>query len=187
LAISSAKILIYFSNKIYVSKFIKQHSETGIVWYYQNADCSLRKKVHRVICCNFDTFVPLLSLNPAPSVAPIESPRYGGPSLLLSACRFSWVRFVRLWTSLYADGFGLGWETQLSSGLTWIACRVIIFVAVSHAGVAHARASPDESISTTTGVTARQAVRNLLHFSLLRTRAIEYMTFWTERLQKTVR
>jgi len=31
LAISSAKILIYFSNKIYGSNFIKQHSETVVV------------------------------------------------------------------------------------------------------------------------------------------------------------
>jgi len=37
-------ILIYFSNKIYRSNFIKQHSETLMVWNYQNADCSLKKK-----------------------------------------------------------------------------------------------------------------------------------------------
>ena len=43
LAISNDKILVYFSN-IYGSNFIKQHSETVIVWNYQNADCSLRKK-----------------------------------------------------------------------------------------------------------------------------------------------
>jgi len=30
-AISSAKVLIYFSNKIYGSRFIKQHSETDLV------------------------------------------------------------------------------------------------------------------------------------------------------------
>jgi len=40
LAISSAKILIYFSNKKYGSNFIKQHSETVMVRNYQNADCS---------------------------------------------------------------------------------------------------------------------------------------------------
>ena len=45
LAISNAKILIYFSNKIYGSNFIKQHSETVIVWNYQNANCGLRKNV----------------------------------------------------------------------------------------------------------------------------------------------
>ena len=45
LAIFSAKILIYFSNKIYGNNFIKQHSETVMVWNYQNADCSLRKKI----------------------------------------------------------------------------------------------------------------------------------------------
>jgi len=32
LAISNAKISIYFSNKIYGSNFIKQHSETVMVW-----------------------------------------------------------------------------------------------------------------------------------------------------------
>jgi len=60
LAISSAKILIYtfFSNKIYGSNFIKQHSETVMVWNYQNADCSIRKK-YCVIYYNFrHTFVP---------------------------------------------------------------------------------------------------------------------------------
>jgi len=40
LAISSAKILIYFSNKIYGSNFIKRHSETVMVRNYQNADCT---------------------------------------------------------------------------------------------------------------------------------------------------
>jgi len=44
LAICNAKILIYFSHKIHGSNFIKQHSETVMVWHYQNADCSLRKK-----------------------------------------------------------------------------------------------------------------------------------------------
>jgi len=43
LAIFNAKIIIYFSNKIYGSNFIKQHSETVMVWSYQNADYSLRK------------------------------------------------------------------------------------------------------------------------------------------------
>jgi len=45
LAISNAKILIHFSNKIYGSNFTKQHSETVMVCNYQNADCSLRKKI----------------------------------------------------------------------------------------------------------------------------------------------
>ena len=49
LAISSAKILIYLSNKIYGSNFIKQNSETVMVWNYQNADCSLRQKIYCVI------------------------------------------------------------------------------------------------------------------------------------------
>ena len=44
LAISNDKILVYFSKKIYGSNFIKQHSETVMVWNHQNADCSLRKK-----------------------------------------------------------------------------------------------------------------------------------------------
>jgi len=45
LAISNAKILIFFSNKIYRSNFIKQHSETVMAWNYQNADCSLRNEI----------------------------------------------------------------------------------------------------------------------------------------------
>jgi len=45
LVISSAKILICFSNKIYGSSLIKQHWETVIVWNYQNADYSLRKNL----------------------------------------------------------------------------------------------------------------------------------------------
>ena len=49
LAISSAKILIYFLNKIYGSNFIKQHSETVVVRKYQNADCSLTKICYCVI------------------------------------------------------------------------------------------------------------------------------------------
>jgi len=49
LAISNAKILVCFSNEIYGSNFIKQHSETVMVWNYQNADCSLRKKLYFVI------------------------------------------------------------------------------------------------------------------------------------------
>jgi len=44
LAISSAKIWIYLSDNIYENNFIKQHSGTVMVWNYQNADCSLRKR-----------------------------------------------------------------------------------------------------------------------------------------------
>jgi len=59
LAISSAKTLIYFSNKTYGRNFIKQHTETVMVSNYQNADCSLREKFCRVIYYNFrHTFVP---------------------------------------------------------------------------------------------------------------------------------
>jgi len=49
LAIFNAKILTYFSNKIHGRNFIKRHSETVMVWNYQNADCSLRKTIYRVI------------------------------------------------------------------------------------------------------------------------------------------
>ena len=45
LAISNAKILIRFSNKIYRSNFIKQYSKTVTVWNYRNADCSSEKKI----------------------------------------------------------------------------------------------------------------------------------------------
>jgi len=33
---------VFFSNKIYGSNFVKRHSETVMVWNYQNADCSLK-------------------------------------------------------------------------------------------------------------------------------------------------
>ena len=48
LAISSAEMSIYFSDKMYGSNFIKQNSETLIVWNYQNDDCSLWKK--KLLC-----------------------------------------------------------------------------------------------------------------------------------------
>ena len=48
LAIPNDKILIYFFQIKYTDcdgrNFIKQHSETVMVWNYQNSDCSLRKK-----------------------------------------------------------------------------------------------------------------------------------------------
>ena len=53
--ISHAKILVYFSNKIYGISFFKQHSETVMV---QNADCSLRKKNY---CVNYYAFFGTLS------------------------------------------------------------------------------------------------------------------------------
>jgi len=63
------QISIYFSNKIHGSIFIKQHSETVMVWNYQNADCSLRKKFYCVIYYNFGQSacraVALASLAPA--------------------------------------------------------------------------------------------------------------------------
>jgi len=45
LAISNARMLIYYSNKIHVSNFVKRHSETVVVRNYQNVDCSLREKI----------------------------------------------------------------------------------------------------------------------------------------------
>jgi len=48
LAISKAKIFVYFSNKKYGNNFIKQQTigdETVMVSNYQNAGCSLRKKL----------------------------------------------------------------------------------------------------------------------------------------------
>jgi len=45
LAISTAKILTYFSTKIYISSFIKWYSETVMVRNYRNADGSLRKTI----------------------------------------------------------------------------------------------------------------------------------------------
>jgi len=58
LAISNAKILIYFSNKIHRSNFIKQHSETVMVWNYRKCWLQFKKK-YCVIYYNFwYTFVP---------------------------------------------------------------------------------------------------------------------------------
>jgi len=52
-------IFFYFSNKIHRSNFIKQHSESVMYRNHQHADCSLRKKFHRVVYCNFrQTSVP---------------------------------------------------------------------------------------------------------------------------------
>jgi len=57
-AISNVSVNI-FSTKMYRSNFNKQQSETVVVWNYKNADCSLRKKFHCVIYCNFrHSFVP---------------------------------------------------------------------------------------------------------------------------------
>jgi len=67
LAISNGKILVRFfsKNKIYGSSFIKQHSETDMVWNYQNTDCSLREKNYCVIYYNFrHTFVPYIGIRP---------------------------------------------------------------------------------------------------------------------------
>ena len=35
--------MLKFSNKVYRSNFVKQHSETVIILNYQNADCSSKK------------------------------------------------------------------------------------------------------------------------------------------------
>jgi len=53
LAISRAKALIYFLYKIYGSTFIKQHTETVMVWNYRKAGCSLRIKFYSVIYYHF--------------------------------------------------------------------------------------------------------------------------------------
>ena len=43
LAISNAKMYIYFSDKMYGSNLIEQHSETVMVLNCPNADCSFRQ------------------------------------------------------------------------------------------------------------------------------------------------
>ena len=80
-AIYNAKILIYFSNKIHGNHFIKQHSETVIVWNCQNANCSLRK----VITVSFVIIFGTLSF-PMPcvfllSTTNVEVLRVPGPRL----------------------------------------------------------------------------------------------------------
>jgi len=79
--------------KVYGSNFIQQHSETVMVWNYQNADYSLRKKI--VIYYNFrHTFVPY-------SVVPVlghsgcwYAPRWGG---WIRTAHGSGVSSVYLW------------------------------------------------------------------------------------------
>ena len=44
LAFSTAKISIYFKQNIRKQFYIRQHSETLMVWNYQNADCSIKNK-----------------------------------------------------------------------------------------------------------------------------------------------
>jgi len=64
LAISSAKILILFSNKIYTEAILSDSTRI-LLWFdiTKNTDCSLRKKFYCVIYYNFwHTFVPLLLL-----------------------------------------------------------------------------------------------------------------------------
>ena len=63
LAISTAKILIYFSTKIYRSSFIKRYSETVMVRNSQNADGSLRKTiiVSFIIICGTLSFTLLVT------------------------------------------------------------------------------------------------------------------------------
>jgi len=62
MAISYAKIFIYFSYKIYGSDFIRQHSETVMDRNYQNIDFSLRKKFYCFHLLQFSaTFVPCLA------------------------------------------------------------------------------------------------------------------------------
>jgi len=57
-----AKVLIYFSNEINGSNFIKQHSKTVTVWNYQNVNYMQFKKKYCVIYYNFrQTFVPYLA------------------------------------------------------------------------------------------------------------------------------
>ena len=65
-AISNAKILIYFSNKIYGINFVKKHSETVTVSNYQNADCSLRKNSVASLIIIFGTLSHMFQLMPLP-------------------------------------------------------------------------------------------------------------------------
>jgi len=50
-------MLIYFSDKVHGSNFIKQHSETVMVWDYKNADCSLIKRFIVSFIIRFVAFV----------------------------------------------------------------------------------------------------------------------------------
>ena len=64
LAISDAKILTdFFSNKIYRSNFIKQHSETFMVWNNQDADCGLKMNLLCYLIYCRPIFVPCWQSN----------------------------------------------------------------------------------------------------------------------------
>ena len=52
LAIFNIKTMNIFSDKIYGSNFIKQHSETVMIWNYQNADCTFAKNFFCVMNCS---------------------------------------------------------------------------------------------------------------------------------------
>jgi len=57
-----------FSNKIHGSNFIKQHSETVMVWNFQDADCCLRSKFIASFVIIFGTLsFPILGWRYSPS------------------------------------------------------------------------------------------------------------------------
>jgi len=79
-----------FADKIYGSNFIKQHSETVMVWNYQNADCSLKKSIYCVIYYNFrHTFVPYMGPDP-PMEREITCWLPEIYTILLQSAMFSW-------------------------------------------------------------------------------------------------
>jgi len=71
LTISNAKISIYFSNKIYRCNFIKQYSETVMVWNYRNADRRLKNK----FIVSFIIIFGTLSFPIRPRPGPVSGPR----------------------------------------------------------------------------------------------------------------
>jgi len=70
--------------KIYGSNFIKQHSETVVVWNYQNADCSLKNKCIVSFIVTFrHTLVPCRLLVPSVKLSTVGGRAFpvAGPTI----------------------------------------------------------------------------------------------------------
>ena len=99
----------YFSYKIYGSSFIKQHSETIMVWNFQNADCSLKNKFTALFVIIFCT----LSFERLANVGSRKQRRSSRETLVF---RRQWL-YSEIWTArhlqLGAKSSGGSWNRRL--------------------------------------------------------------------------
>jgi len=88
-----------FQNKINEINFIKQHSETVVVWNYQNADCSLKNKLIVSFVIIFGTLSFPMYSNVAvyTGVCKLE---LSSSHFMCSGQAFSW-RFVYAFSSIF--------------------------------------------------------------------------------------